>query len=227
METIRKPRRFRPHYWLKAHGMHTRTMKPLKTKGKGKAEATGVNVAIASQSPFVPPENPAHASPKERTPKYTTSELAQLKSCYLVKGMDRREIAAKLGWTPDRVSQVISRHGLTAQREQIQIKTEQLALNKAVDEVSEQLNRWSPQAAELADDLLDAARSELKGNSDFKAKNVAAYASAFKTYSSCYQVFNGVNGLQKGNSAITINMLYTPLEEAKPAPKSAEPAVDV
>lgn len=203
---------------------------PLKTKGKGKettlAPAGKTNHPLSKDTPIPNPAQKTH-KPPERLPRLTSSQVAQLKTLYLVKDWKPKEIADKLNIKTETVSRWIFRLGLTKQKEQIQERVEQKALTKATSLVESQLNRWEPQLAELGDDSLDIAREIAAAKGKGVARDLKDISTAFSNFSRSWAMAAGLKE-QTGTASPAVNIFLGELQVAKPEPKpvQAEP-IDV
>lgn len=160
---------------------------------------------------------PAPKTPQDKRPRLTTSQVAQLKTLYLVKDWKPKEIAEKLGITPEGVSRWIYRLDLTKQKEQIRQRVEAKALAKATSEAESALERWSPQIEELGDDTLELARKEVANPGKFTAKSLASYSSAMRNWSAMVREFNGLAGQIAGNAG-QVNIFVGGLQRADAKP---------
>lgn len=189
----------------------------MSKKPKDSAQTVAVQTTEAAVSP-------APKTPQDKRPRLTTSQVAQLKTLYLVKDWKPKEIAEKLGITADGVSRWIYRLELTKQKEKIRERVEAKALTKAVTEAEQALERWSPQIEELGDDTLDLARKEVANPSKFTAKSLQAYSGAMRNWSAMVREFNGLKSNGDSNPA-QVNIFVGALQRAEAKP--VDPAVDV
>lgn len=183
-----------------------------------------VSETVSQECIKTPSKTRALQTPQDKAPRLTSSELAQLKTLYLIKQVPPSEIAAKFNRDPRQIYQWITRLGLKEKRDAIAKRLDEKSLAKATSEAESALERWSPQIEELGDDTLELARKEVANPSKFTAKSLASYSSAMRNWSAMVREFNGLQVNPTANPA-QVNIFVGGLQRAEAKP--VEPSVDV
>jgi predicted DNA-binding protein YlxM (UPF0122 family) len=126
--------------------------------------------------------------------------ISKARTLYVVKGIDRSEIAEKLGVLPDTVSNWIFKGGWKAERDRRLQKFEESALAHAQDEHSAFLASVSSQVEELTEDSLEVSRQAVKGG----IKNTRELQQASQSAKNYLEMYFKANKLDRGSADINV-----------------------
>jgi hypothetical protein len=152
--------------------------------------------------------------------------IHQARALYVLKGMPRSEIAAKLNLPPDTVSRLVSRHGWAKELKARLARFESQQLANANDANAAFLESMALQSEELAEDGMQMAREFVQRRDDYAAKDFASATQGVKNLVEIFRKVRGIDGA--GQSAgVAIGAVYINAQPARPTKSAEQEPIDV